>query len=311
MCGHAETTLHQLKKILFFRLLDSLKEKREKTADDLTAIENALRDITQKKSELVDLKSEIINFYVFDEDVSKTEDDLRRLSSRVQSRINDAKQLSADLRSKYQAAQNLVPSDVAQELNQLELLTESVIAVMEDKEREFKKARTIRTDYLTDVEELQTWIKDSELKIQDRSVTPQQLHERLQLIHSEIASVTDKLDKVTRNGKTIIEKSRKQEEKDIVQSTVDTLTDQLSQLKASLDEKRDQVGDILDAWQRFLALYQQVIQWTEEKRVFLQEPLNVGSLQDVKQRLHDYNVSTQYHKVKCNLLYLNYLLECC
>lgn len=268
-----------------------MKEKREKTADDLTAIENALRDITQKKSELVDLKSEIINFYVFDEDVSKTEDDLRRLSSRAQSRINDAKQLSADLRSKYQAAQNLVPSDVAQELNQLELLIESVIAVMEDKEREFKKARTIRTDYLTDVEELQTWIKESELKIQDRSVTPQQLHERLQLIHSEIGSITDKLDKVTRNGKTIIEKSRKQEEKDIVQSTVDTLTDQLSQLKASLDEKRDQVGDILDAWQRFLALYQQVIQWTEEKRVFLQEPLNVGSLQDVKQRLHDYNVS--------------------
>lgn len=274
-----------------------MKEKREKTADDLTAIENALRDITQKKSELVDLKSEIINFYVFDEDVSKTEDDLRRLSSRVQSRINDAKQLTADLRSKYQAAQNLVPSDVAQELNQLELLTESVIAVMEDKEREFKKARTIRTDYLTDVEELQTWIKESELKIQDRSITPQQLHERLQLIHSEIGSVTDKLDKVTRNGKTIIEKSRKQEEKDIVQSTVDTLTDQLSQLKASLDEKRDQVGDILDAWQRFLALYQQVIQWTEEKRVFLQEPLNVGSLQDVKQRLHDYNVSMK--SIRC------------
>lgn len=287
-----------------------MKEKREKTADDLTAIENALRDITQKKSELVDLKSEIINFYVFDEDVSKTEDDLRRLSSRVQSRINDAKQLTADLRSKYQAAQNLVPSDVAQELNQLELLTESVIAVMEDKEREFKKARTIRTDYLTDVEELQTWIKESELKIQDRSITPQQLHERLQLIHSEIGSVTDKLDKVTRNGKTIIEKSRKQEEKDIVQSTVDTLTDQLSQLKASLDEKRDQVGDILDAWQRFLALYQQVIQWTEEKRVFLQEPLNVGSLQDVKQRLHDYNVSMK--SIRCFItILLIFILECC
>lgn len=288
-----------------------MKEKREKTADDLTAIENALRDITQKKSELVDLKSEIINFYVFDEDVSKTEDDLRTLSSRAQSRINDAKQLSADLKSKYQAAQNLVPSDVAQELNQLELLTESVIAVMEDKEREFKKARTIRTDYLTDVEELQTWIKESELKIQDRSVTPQQLHERLQLIHSEIGSITDKLDKVTRNGKTIIEKSRKQEEKDIVQSTVDTLTDQLSQLKASLDEKRDQVGDILDAWQRFLALYQQVIQWTEEKRVFLQEPLNVGSLQDVKQRLHDYNVSITHTLGALLLYYFKCLLERC
>ncbi|XP_066252950.1 muscle-specific protein 300 kDa isoform X4 [Euwallacea similis] len=271
------------------RLLDNLKEKQVKVGEDLATIEKALRDVTQKKSELVDLKSEIIDFYVFDEDLSRTEKDLRKLSSQVQSRINDARQLSADLRSKYQAAQNLVPSDIAQELNQLELLTEGVVTAMEDKEREFKKARTIRTDYLTDVEELQNWIKDSELKIQDRSVTPQQLHERLQQIYSEIGSITDKLDKVVKNGKTIIEKSRKQDEKDIVQSTIDNLTDQISQVKSSLEEKRDQVGDILDAWQRFLALYQQVIQWTEERRIFLQEPLNVSSLQDVKQRLHDYN----------------------
>ncbi|XP_066158002.1 muscle-specific protein 300 kDa isoform X10 [Euwallacea fornicatus] len=271
------------------RLLDNLKEKRTKVEEDLAAIEKALRDVTQKKSELVDLKSEIIDFYVFDEDLSRTEKELRKLSSQVQSRINDARQLSADLRSKYQAAQNLVPSDIAQELNQLELLTEGVVTAMEDKEREFKKAKTIRTDYLTDVEELQNWIKDSELKIQDRSVTPQQLHEKLQQIYSEIGSITDKLDKVIKNGKTIIEKSRKQDEKDIVQSTIDNLTDQISQVKSSLEEKRDQVGDILDAWQRFLALYELVIQWTEERRIFLQEPLNVSSLQDVKQRLHDYH----------------------
>lgn len=238
----------------------------------------------------MDLKSEIINFYVFDENVSRTEDDLKKLGSRVRSRINDAKQLSSDIRSKYQTVQNLVPSDVAQELNQLELLTEALDTAMEDKEKEFKKARTIRTDYLTDVEELQIWIKESELKLQDRSATPQQLHEKLQQIHAEVSAVTDKLDKVTRSGKTIIEKSRKQDEKDIVQSTIDNLTDQISQVKALLEEKRDQVGDILDAWQRFLALYQQVILWTEEKRIFLLEPLNVGSLQDVKQKLHDYNV---------------------
>lgn len=279
-----------------------MKEKQGKTEEDLASIDKALRDITQKKSDLVDLKSEIINFYVFDEDISRTEEDLRKLSSRVQSRINDAKQLSSDIRNKYQAAQNLVPSDIAQEINQLELLTEAIATAMEDKEREFKKARTIRTDYLTDVEELQNWIKESELKIQDRSVTPQQLNEKLQQIQSEIGSITDKLDKATRNGKTIIEKSRKQEEKDIVQSTIDNLTDQINQVKSWLDEKRDQVGDILDAWQRFLALYQQVIQWTEEKRVFLQEPLNVSSLQDVKQRLHDYNVSMAL------MLFKNYVI---
>ncbi|ERL91661.1 hypothetical protein D910_08989, partial [Dendroctonus ponderosae] len=269
--------------------IQNLTEKQDRIEADLAEIDEALSAITQKKSELVDLKSEIINFYVFDENVVQTEDDLGKLGSQVRSRINDAAQLSSDLRSKYQTAQNLVPSDLAQELNQLELLTEALDTAMEDKEKEFKKARTIRTDYLTDVEELQIWIKESELQLQDRAATPQQLHEKLQQIHSEVSAVTDKLDRVTRSGKTIIEKSRKQDERDIVQSTIDNLTDQINQVKALLEEKRDQVGDILDAWQRFLALYQQVVQWTEEKRIFLLEPLNVGSLQDVKQRLHDYN----------------------
>lgn len=273
--------------------MDSLREKGEKAARDLKEIEKALLDITHKRSALHYLKEEVTNFYVFDEDLPRTEADLAKLQERVDGEIKDSKEFCSELRNRYNKAQQLVPSDIAQELNKLELLAEAIASAMEEKDREFKKARTIRTDYISEVEEVQIWIKDNELKVQDRSVEPHVLHGHLQQIQSEIGGISDKLEKLTKNGKTIIEKTKDDEEKDIVQSTINNLSDQLAQLKSLLDEKKQQVGEILDAWQRFLTLYEAVMHWVQEKRVFLREPLYLSTLQEAKQKLHDYSVSAK------------------
>lgn len=50
---------------------------------------------------------------------------------------------------------------------------------MEEKDREFKRARTVRTDYKRAVDEVQSWIQNAEFKVQDRSVEPLQLKENL------------------------------------------------------------------------------------------------------------------------------------
>lgn len=184
----------------------------------------------------------------------------------------------------------MVPTDVSQELTNLELLTETLLNAMEEKNREFKKARTIRSDYITDVDEIQRWIKEAELKIQDRSIEPHILNEHLQEILSEIGNVGDRCKKLLKNGKIIIENTRNNDEKEIVQTTMDNLTEQLQQLRSMLDEKKQQVGETLDAWQRFLALYQAVLTWVQEKKLFLEEPLQIGTLHEARQKLHDYSV---------------------
>ncbi|KAG5889989.1 hypothetical protein JTB14_035905 [Gonioctena quinquepunctata] len=271
------------------RLSNSLAEKLEKTEKDLKEIEKALLDIAQKKSDLNNLKEKVIRFYVFDKNLSHTEEDLRRLQIEVDSEIREVKDFSFNLKDKYNRSQHLVPSDIAQELNQLELLAESITGAMDEKDREFKKARTIRTDFTNDVDELQAWIKEAELKVQDRSIEPQLLHEHLQQIQSELGSMADRLEKLTKNGKVIIEKTKDDEEKAMVKSTVDGLTEQLAQVRSWLDEKRQQVGETLDAWQRFLTLYQAVMQWVQEKKEFLKEPLHLSTLQEAKVKLHDYS----------------------
>lgn len=271
--------------------MDTLKEKQEKTSKDLRDIDEAFASIAKARTELQGLERRIVEFHVFGEDLNKTEKELKKLRSEVEGAIKSAKDLVGIVRNQYISSQQIVPSDVAQDLTALELLAESLSNKMEEKDREFKKARTVRTDYNADVAEVQNWIKEAELKVQDRSVEPQVLNEHLQQIQQEIGGVTDRLEKLTRNGKVIIEKTQDDEEKRLVQSTIDNLTEQLSQVKSWLEEKKQQVCDTLDAWQRFLSLYQAVLNWVQEKKLFLKDPLQLSTLQEARQKLHDYSVS--------------------
>jgi nesprin-1 len=60
-------------------------------------------------------------------------------------------------------------------------LAENVSSAMEEKDREFKRAKTIRSEYLKDVEEVQLWIQEAEKKVQDQTAEPQILKENLQV----------------------------------------------------------------------------------------------------------------------------------
>lgn len=259
-------------------------------------IEKVFTDISDLGKSLINIQKEVVDFFVFGENISETEHNLQNLNAKVDNLIQKAKSLIIQVRDKYIQSQQLVPSDVQQQLSSLELLSETISNIMEEKDREFKRARTIRTEYLSDVEEIQTWIRKAELKVQDRSIEPQQLKDHLQQIQSEIGSITDRLEKLVKNGKTIIEKTKDDEEKALIQSTINTLTEQLQQVRSWLDEKKQQVGDCLDAWQRFLTLYQAVMSWVKEKRVFLAEPLKLSSLQEARHKLNDYSVSRYFIK---------------
>lgn len=272
-------------------MLDTLRAKQAKITSDLEDIEEVFRDISHLEKSLIGIQKEVVDFYVFGEDIPKTEEDLGSLRDRVTDLIDRTKFLTLNVKNRYNNLQQLVPSDVSQQLSSLELLSETISNAMEEKDREFKRAKTIRTNYLADVDEVQNWISNAETKIQDRSVEPQVLKENLQQIQSELGNVTDRLEKLTKNGKTIIEKTKDDEEKALIQKTIDNLAEQLQQIKTWLDEKKAQVGDSLDAWQRFLSLHQQVMAWVDEKRQFLVEPLQLSTLHEARQKLHDYSVS--------------------
>jgi len=74
------------------------------------------------------------------------------------------------------------PAEVDRQVAILELLSEKVLAAMEDKETDAKRARTIRYEYQRDVENVQSWICQAEGRVQDRSLEPQTLRDFLQVM---------------------------------------------------------------------------------------------------------------------------------
>ncbi len=73
------------------------------------------------------------------------------------------------------------PAEVDKHVAILELLSEKVLAAMEEKDNEAKRARTVRYEYHRDVEQVQSWICQAEGRVQDRNLEPQTLKEFLQV----------------------------------------------------------------------------------------------------------------------------------
>lgn len=256
----------------------------------MEALENVEREIERLRKRLNEVRERASGLYVFGVDQDATEAELSELGSQVEDLLDTAKKFSGSTKARYQASQQLVPSDVAQHLTALELCAEATAQAMEEKQREQKRARTTRSDYLADVDEVQAWIRQAELKVQDRSVEPAVLREHLRQIQNELGTISDKLERLTRNGRIIVENTRDDAEKELINSTIGNITEQLAQVRSWLEEKKQIVGDTLDAWQRFLALYEVVKAWTEEKKQFLVEPLKLSTLVQARQRLHEYSV---------------------
>ncbi|XP_071454288.1 muscle-specific protein 300 kDa-like [Hetaerina americana] len=277
-------------------LADSLNKKLEKVKGDIHYFEFLEGEVKNLRENLTDVHSDILGIHVFDVNQDNTEQSLQELSDKVDTLVAKAKLVNTESKEKYISTQKLVPTDIAQLLSELELLAETVHTAMDEKKQEFKKARTVRYDYDKDVEVIQEWIQKAESKIQDRSVQPLKLKEYLQEIQSGIGDMEDKLERAKKNGSLIAENSNNEKERELINKTITTLTEDLHQVKSWLEDKKHKVGDSLDSWERFMQLYKEICTWAAEKRKFYDEPLYLNNLTLARKKLQDYSVATKTAK---------------
>ncbi|GAB0095245.1 nesprin-1 [Sergentomyia squamirostris] len=271
----------------------AIKDRVSKTKEALEWIKRQYLNIVDLQNQLRELKNRVVDFYVFGENLDQTENNLRDLRKTLNDRDSEVKKFIRNLRENYTNSQNFIPTDIAQELTTLELMLEQVHEAMEDKMRDFKKARTVRSEYLTNVDEIQKWIQTAEDKLNNHELDPAQFKDVLQKLNQEHVLVGDRLNYVRKNGQVIIDHSQNDEEKAVIEATVDQLGKQLDQIGGLLADKRKQVENTLDGWSRFLHLYQQVMDWVKEKGYFLAEPLDIVTLQQVRQKAADYAVAVK------------------
>lgn len=240
--------------------------------------------IEQLRQEIEVYVAKVATFYVYGED---DEEGVRALSDRVADLAGRTKSFAEESRRRYGGS---APADVAQELSALELSAEALAAAMEEKEREWKRARTARGEYASDVESVQAWVRAAEHAARERTLPPEPYRERLVATRAEVPSVADRVERLTRNARAIVEGSRDPAERQLIQSTVSALTEQFSAVCSELEARQAAVEDACDAVARFSSLLEKVLLWVETQRAFLARPLPLADLQEAQQKQTEYGV---------------------
>lgn len=64
----------------------------------------------------------------------------------------------------------------------MELVSEELNSTMDLNNKGVKRAKTVRTEYLQDIDKVQRWLQEAEVKVQDRSSEPKKIKEHIQVI---------------------------------------------------------------------------------------------------------------------------------
>ncbi|CAH3870841.1 unnamed protein product [Pieris brassicae] len=270
-------------------LADAYEKLRQTLAARLAEIDEIVSEFDRVSENIEKFRQQIEvyiakvgTFYVYGEDDA---DGVRDLAKQVSDLVDKTKGFTEDSRKRYGGS---APADVAQELSALELSAEALAAAMEEKEREWKRAKTARTEYATDVESVQAWVRAAELTAKERTLPPEAYKERLVSTRSEIPNIADRMERLSRNARAIVEGSRDAAERQLIQSTVTALSEQFSAVCSELEARQTAVEDACDAVARFLALLEKVLLWVETQRAFLARPLPLADLQEAQQKQTEY-----------------------
>lgn len=279
-----------------FRLKDRLREAARKVKQSAVLLKEQSDKITDYTHDLTQIKVQIGSIHVFDENVDRTERELTEIKEKLSAKEANIKPFIAGIRDLYNTEQNFIPTDIVQNLVNLELLLENNFELWEDKMKSFKKARSIRSEYLTNVDEVNQWIRQAVDKTNDPHVEPNQFKENLHKLNQEQELIWERLQCAKKNGDVIIENSHSDEERILIKTTIDQLEHQLNEIGHLLTEKRQQIDNTLDGWSRFLHMHRAVMDWCREKKNMLSEPMDIHTIQQAKQKHAEYSAAVKSAK---------------
>lgn len=268
----------------------AITENNSQVDKELAHFDELLETISNLHSQINLLAEKITDLYVYGDDQGAIQTELDQIEGSVNEVCSDSQTLTQQIQESYGKQQGFVPIDISQELKSLELAAENIKGIMADKEREFKRAKTVRSEYLTGVDFIQVWLQQAELRIQDRTLEPVRLKEIITDVQKELATIYEKLDTVKQCAIIIVDNSHSDDEKRLIQNTVDQLDKRIEELRTELEEKKHQTHDSLDAYTRFMKLYEIVMRWAADKRQFIDNSLNVTTMAECRQKMNEYMV---------------------
>jgi nesprin-1 len=273
--------------LLFNSLSNTLNGKYIQVKKILELIKDLSTNCAQIDGELQKVEHQLTEFDPYSKDIEQNQQTIDQINNKLTNYKNEIQKLTKSL----DEFEEFIAPEITTHLKELELKVEKLLDTMEEHNRAFKMAKTIRSDYLYNAEKVHCWINDTEEKLKCHYTEPLEYKVSIHNSCQERPSVTEWFDTANKSGQSIIESTQDEREALNIRQNLEQTRERLNQAFALLDEQKIIIDNVVDAWSKFMELYQIIINWATEKKIFVGQELRINNQQEALVKLNEYSVS--------------------
>lgn len=271
----------------FNSLSNTLNGKYIQVKKILELIKDISTHCSQIDGEVQKVELQLADFDPYSKDIGQNQQAI----DQAKNKLNTYKAEIQTLNKSLDEFEEFIAPEITDLLKDLELKVEKLLDTMEEYNRSFKMAKTIRSDYLYNTEKVHCWINDTEDKLKSHYTEPLEYKVLIHNSCQERPSVAEWFDTACKNGQNIIDSMQDDREALIMRQNLEQTRERLNQVFVSLDEQKTIIDNVVDAWSKFMELYQIIINWATEKKIFVGQELKINNQQEAKVKLNEYSVS--------------------
>lgn len=253
----------------------------------LELIKELSTNCAQIEGELQKIEQQLTDFDPFSKDIDQNQQTIDQINNKLTNYKSEISKLNKSL----DEFEEFIAPEISTHLKDLELKVEKLLDMMEEHNRAFKMAKTIRSDYLYNTEKVHCWINDTEEKLKSHYTEPLEYKVSIHNSCQERPSVTEWFDTANKSGQGIIESTQDERETLNIRQNLEQTHERLTQVFAHLDEQKIIIDNVVDAWSKFMELYQIIINWATERKIFVGHELKINNQQEAQAKLDEYSVS--------------------
>lgn len=252
----------------------------------LELLKDLSTNCSQIDSELQKIEQQLAEFDPFLKDTDQNQHTLNQINNKLSNYRAEIRKLQNSL----EAFKEFISPEVSQILKDLELKAERLFDTMEEYNRAFKLAKTIRSEYLLNTEKVSYWINDTEEKLKSHYTEPLEYKVSIHNCCQERPTVSEWFDIARKNGIDILQSTHDDQEAQAIRQNLDHIQERLGHVYGLLDEQKTIIDNVVDAWCKFMELYQIIINWAAEKKIFVSQELKIHNQQEAQTKLSEYSV---------------------
>lgn len=246
------------------------------------------KDLTQIEAELQKVETQLTDFDPYSKDIDQNQLTIDQINNK----LNNYKSEIRKLNKSTDDLEEFIAPEIKVQLKDLELKVEKLLDIMEEHNRAYKMAKTIRSDYLYNTEKVHCWINDTEEKLKRHYTEPLEIKVTIHNSCQQRPSVIEWFEMANKSGQNLMQSNPDEREINSIRQNLENTRERLDQVFILLEEQKTIIDNVVDAWSKFMELYQIIVNWASEKKIFVSQELKLNRQEEAQLKLKEYAVSS-------------------